>query len=78
MNCLIEFLMDGYQKKLIGMIQNREETFEQALESYKKLFIKELVHCVGRNLGGEVNLKNEEKGCLCRCKDVHCMHIDSC
>lgn len=48
MNCLIEFLTDGKQKSLINMVQNRDETFENELESYQRLFIVELKHCIGK------------------------------
>lgn len=42
MSCLIDFLTDEKQKSLINMVQNREETFESELESYKKLFMVEI------------------------------------
>lgn len=48
MNCLIDFLTDGKQKSLINMVQNRDETFENELESYQRLFIVELKHCIGK------------------------------
>ena len=42
MSCLIDFLTDEKQKSLINMVQNREETFESELESYKRLFMVEI------------------------------------
>lgn len=44
MNCLIDFLTDEKQKSLINMVQNREETFEDELDSYMKLFLVEMEH----------------------------------
>jgi len=38
MNCLINFLADKTQKSLIDMVQNRDETFECELDSYRRLF----------------------------------------
>lgn len=48
MNCLIDFLTDGKQKSLINMVQNRDETFENELESYMRLFLVEMDYYIGR------------------------------
>ena len=39
MNCLIEFFSDNKQKDLRRLAQNQSESYEDALEIYKKLFI---------------------------------------
>lgn len=51
MNCLIDFLTDSKQKSLINMVQNRDETFEKELDSYQRLFIVELKHCIEKRVG---------------------------
>ena len=58
MNCLLEFFTMERQKKFINIVQNREECFEKALESYKRLFLTELDFCLkslDSNINGEIN-----------------------
>lgn len=58
-NCLIDFLTDAKQKKLINMIQNREETFEAGLEAYRKLFMVEMKQSI-RNCHGNWDENQQE------------------
>lgn len=51
------------------MVQNRDETFEHALDSYKKLFLVEKDYCVGKR-------KQEADQFLC--KDRECYFYDGC
>lgn len=65
MECLINFLSDDAQRSLINMVQNRDETFEFELDSYRKLFMVEMDYCIGRG--------NERY-----CSHDGCRHKDSC
>lgn len=93
MSCLIDFLTDEKQKSLINMVQNREETFESELESYKKLFMVEMAPYVDKEYG---NLDRDNKkskktentitkeNVLAHfdrsdfCQDENCYFADSC
>lgn len=75
MNCLINFLADKTQKSLIDMVQNRDETFECELDSYRRLFKVELNYCLGRNNSSNKNTDiNEENFC----HNEFCNYKNSC
>ena len=76
MECIINFLTDEYQKNLVNMIQNRNETFETALDVYKKIFIlrKEQCYCA-KDL--DKNRDNNEENTNI-CNEENCMYWDSC
>lgn len=73
MNCLINILSNEKQKKLINLVHNRDETFEQELVSYKKLFLTILNFCLkGKFLQNErdkqIKYNSDEfctSGCYC-------------
>lgn len=79
LECVINFMTEEYQKKLINIVQNRDETFEQALNAYKKLYItrRRQCHC-SFNIkdDNDKRVSNEKKKNLCR--DYDCMYRDSC
>lgn len=74
MNCLINFLSDEKQKSLIDMVQNRDETFECELDSYRRLFKVELNYC----LDGADNDKEADKRDENFCHNEFCNHKNSC
>ncbi len=75
MNCLINFLADKTQKSLIDMVQNRDETFECELDSYRRLFKVELNYCLGRTNSSNKNTNiNEENFC----HNEFCNYKNSC
>lgn len=72
MNCLINFLSDDNQKNMINMVQNRDETFEKELESYRRLFIIEKDYCIGRIKSNNETIAQYDNYCYnddCICKD---------
>lgn len=72
MNCLINFLSDDNQKSMINMVQNRDETFEKELESYRRLFIIEKDYCIGRIKSSNEAMAQYDNYCFnddCICKD---------
>lgn len=76
MECIINFLTDEYQKNLVNMIQNRNETFETALDVYKKIFILRKEQCYS---AGDLEKNSSEKKGYCNiCKEDSCMYWDSC
>lgn len=44
MECLIQFLNNEYQRELRNLAQCRSEKYEDDVEQYKKLFIKQLLY----------------------------------
>lgn len=73
MNCLINILSVEKQKSLINLVQNRDETFEQQLESYKKLFLTVLDDC----LGGKLRCESKDGNGTCNCDDF-CRESNDC
>jgi len=71
MNCLLSILSIEKQKNFINLIQNRDETFETELMSYKRIFLSSLE--LVRN---EVSLEKQQAGK--RENLISCANATSC
>lgn len=81
MNCLINILSNEKQKSLINLVHDRDETFEQEIISYKKLFYTVLDYCLDGKFLQEVNDQSQyssdefctTNGCYCSsiCSQVY-------
>lgn len=76
MNCLIRVLSYEKQRDLIHLVHNRDETFEQELVSYKKLFCTVLNYSLHGELiqkSGLDSFSCEANGCYCSsiCSQIH-------
>lgn len=79
MQCLIDFLSYENQMSLINLVQNRDETYQQELNSYKQLFLTMLNNIMMGELAKSVKDRNKNLECIDYCpKGGECAYSSIC
>lgn len=79
MQCLIDFLSYENQMSLINLVQTRDETYQQELNSYKQLFLTMLNNITMGELAKNVEDRNQSLECIDYCpKGGECAYSSIC